>query len=89
MAGQAPGYQEFILPGGLPIQLPASEEGSLSEIMEAVPWYMWPGIIMYNRKYYKGDWGNKFRDFAIFGEVNDQVFPRAKSLRKNQFYKKP
>lgn len=88
MAGEAPGFQEFILPGGQPIQLPASEEGSLSEIMEAVPWYMWPGILQYNSRYYGDPWLNDFRDFSLFGKTSKNAYPRAKDRKKGHFYQK-
>ncbi len=88
LAGEHQGYQEFILPGGLPIQLPASEEGALAEVMEAVPWYMWPGIIAYNKNFYRDPWLTDFRDFALWGKESKNVYPRAKSYKKSQTYKK-
>ena len=74
MSGTYPGYQEFKLPGGLPIQLPSTEEGSLAEALEAIPWYSIPGILDMNAKFYKGNWYNDFADLALFGNVPDRYY---------------
>ncbi len=87
LAGENAGFQEFVLPGGQPIQLPASEEGSLSEVLEAVPLYMWPGIIRYNSKFYGDPWTNDFRDFTMFGKTSKNKYPRAKDKKPNRMFK--
>lgn len=88
VSGEHAGYQEFILPGGLPILLPASEEGALAEVMEAVPWYMWPGIIQHNSRFYGDPWLNDFRDFSLWGAESKNVYPRAKDKKKGRMFRK-
>lgn len=88
LAGQHGAYQEFILPGGQPILLPATEEGSLAEALEAIPFYMWPSIIGLNSRTYGDPWTTDFRDFAVWGKRSKNVYPRAKDIRRKQFFKK-
>lgn len=59
-AGQHAADQEYALtPYGLKIRLPASEEG-ISEALENIPFWMWPGVIMRNISYYGPQWGQRF-----------------------------
>lgn len=88
VAGEHAAYREYILPGGQPILLPDSDEG-VSEVMENVPWYMWPGIIMMNEKHYGSPWAREFRDYALFGEKSKYGYPKTKDIKKNQYYKNP
>lgn len=88
IAGLQEGYQTYILPGGFPIQIPGAEQGSLSEVLEAVPWYAWPGIIQYNSKFYGDPWAKEFRDFVIFGEMpKNKYVPATVKHREKRKYR--
>lgn len=86
--GQNPAYQEYIMPGGQPILLPAGEQGSYAEVWEQIPFWQIPGILQYNSKFYGDPWLNDFRDFTVYGKTSKHGYPRAKSRRQNRMFKK-
>ena len=49
-AEEVTNHKEYMLPGGLPIQLPAGD--TISEALEEVPAWMWPAIWKHNKKVY-------------------------------------
>lgn len=60
-AGTSPGEEEFnIGRHGLKIRLPSAGGQGLSEVLENISWYMWPGIIQHNRAIYGPEWGSRF-----------------------------
>ncbi len=76
--GENPAYQEFILPGGLPIQLPGTEEGSYSEALEAIPKWKWMEVLGYNSDFYGDGWFTDWLGFATLGNPPRKKYKRAK-----------
>lgn len=71
-SGSVPGMMRYVLPGGLPMWLPASDEG-VSEVMENVPIWMWPSLFMMNKNIYGDQWAKE-----AFGMVRGQIPTRRK-----------
>ncbi len=77
-SGENPAYQEFILPGNFPIQLPGTEEGSYSEALEAIPKWKWPEILGYNSDFYGDGWFLDWLNFTTMGNTTKKKYRRAK-----------